>query len=383
MLLNNILKDIEKIDEQDQNIILLNLLHNSKLFTESNKDNIVNILLNNKKEVLLEKTLFVSHINKVKQINSAKHITKIIDNLDEVCKLYEKIRSNERTTSHDFKVLINPIVDICKSNKCNLINNEGNHLLSVLLDYYTDNPILQGNSNYNDISLNYIIQLLLNNKNLIITCESLSRSLKTFYYDNTIESYNESVYKDVKDKLIYLNNLRSDKTICTFWDFYSDVEELITLLEDSYIDEDEEDEDEEDEDNTQIYESTIKFINLYEKMIKLFKSDLCNLKDDKGNTMLTHMLSKYYCDGFDGSIKYKGVEYSIGNLIKTLIHNEKFISNTKNSYNIDMLQMAKIIKRYSINYEEHDDIRQSIKHNNIDSTEDDELIKEISDIFNK
>ena len=48
-----------------------------------------------------------------------------------------------------------------------------------------------------------------------------------------------------------------------------------------------------------------------------------------------------------------------------------------------MLQMAKIIKRYSINYEEHDDIGQHIKHNNIDSTEDDELIKEISDMLNK
>ena len=95
------------------------------------------------------------------------------------------------------------------------------------------------------------------------------------------------------------------------------------------------------------------------------------------------MLSKYYCDGFDGSIKYKGKEYTIYYLIKTLIHNDKFIFNIKNSYNIDMLQMAKILKRYSINYEEHDDIRQHIKHNKIDNVEEDEFIKEISLMLNK
>ena len=187
-----------------------------------------------------------------------------------------------------------------------------------------------------------------------------------------------------------MNNLRVDKTIYTFWDFYSDVEELITLFEDSYSDEQEDEDDEEDkefdddqEDDTTLYDETIKFINLYEKINKLFKSANCNLKDDKGNTMLTHMLSKYYSDDFNGSIKYKGVEYSICNLIKTLIHNDKFILNITNSYGIDMLQMAKILKTSQINYEQYDDIRQSIKHININDVEEDELIKEISDILKK
>ena len=83
--------------EEDKNILLLNLLYESKLFTESNKENIVTILLNSKKEDLLEKTLFISYIMKVKEKNDMKRITKIIDNLDEVCNLYEKIRYGERT----------------------------------------------------------------------------------------------------------------------------------------------------------------------------------------------------------------------------------------------------------------------------------------------
>ena len=136
----------------------------------------------------------------------------------------------------------------------------------------------------------------------------------------------------------------------------------------------------------EIKSKLIKFINLYQKIIDIFKSDNCNLKDDKGNTMLTHMLSKYYCDNFNGSIKYKGIEYSICNLIKTLIHNNNFVSNTKNSYGIDILQMAEIIKRYSINYEEHDDIREYILRNKyIEDSEDieDDLIKEIGNILKK
>ena len=93
---DTILKDIDKLDEQNQDILLLNLLYDSKLFTELNKNSIINMLLNNKKEELLEKTSFAYDIITVKQQNSAKQITKIIDNLDEVCILYEKIKHGER-----------------------------------------------------------------------------------------------------------------------------------------------------------------------------------------------------------------------------------------------------------------------------------------------
>ena len=404
MNLQEILSNIELLDEEDQNILLLNLLYKSKIFTESNKDNIVNLLLNSKKEDLINKTLFTSNIIKVKQKNSTKLITKILDNLDEVCNLYEKIKYGERTSLYDFNMLLNPIVDICKSNKCNLVNNTGTHLLSILLTYYIDHPILQKSNNYSGSydSIEYIIELLVNNKNLIISYEELSKSLINLYYDRHEERYEHSLYKEIKNKVIELNKKRNDKSIYTFWDFYDDIEELIILFEDSYSDDidsndkflDEEYEYEYTEDDETLYDETIKFVDLYNKMIEIFKSEKCNLKDDKGNTMLTHMLSKYYCDGFNDSIKYKGIEYSIKDLIITLIHNDKLDLNKKNLYNIDILQMAKIIKKSQINYEEHNDIcayierdKNSNKNKEDDEEDneenDDDIIIEISNILKK
>ena len=187
----------------------------------------------------------------------------------------------------------------------------------------------------------------------------------------------------------------TDKSIYTFWDFYDDIEELITLFEDSYNDGDDEiennnelednnelyEEYEYNEDGTTLFDETIKFIKLYEKMMEIFKSENCNLKDDKGNTMLVHMLSKYYCNGFEGSIIYKEKEYSIKELIKVLIKNDKFEHDSKNFYDIDILSMAKIIKKYQINYEEYDDILSYIEHNKDDIYEDcDELITEIENV---
>lgn len=273
------------LEEEEKDILLLNLLYESKLFTELNKDNIVTILLNSKKENLLEKTLFVSYIMKVKQKNDMKLIAKILNNMDEVCILYGKIRYGERTTSTDFDIMINPIISIIKSDKCNLISDNGDHLLSILISYYIDNPILQDNSHIgSSYSLEYIIGLLLNNANLDISYEELNKSLTLILCETNDELYNE-----IKEKVMKLNRKRLDKSVYTFWDFYDDIEELLSLFDDIYDDED-----------------TLKFVNQYNKIVELIKTKKCDLIKDN---MIEH-----FSDLF-GIIEYEGTEYSIKTLI--------------------------------------------------------------------
>jgi hypothetical protein len=281
----------------------------------------------------------------IQQIN-----TKIIKSLDKVCTLYKSLDNGMNVTKFDFEKLLDPIVELCDLN-----NNKS--LLCLLLSYYTENDIIRKNKYmHSEPKLRDIIISMLD-KNVDISYEELYISLKTLYYNKYEEDYEDSLYKKVKDKVIILNNSRLDKTNCTFYDIMAICDEILYNFMDDYYEEDILDND---------------TIELYDKLIFLLNTDNCNLVDDKNNTLLIFLLSKYY-DGYCREIQYNDIVYSIRNVIYIIINNEKFNWNIINSYKLNLLSMIPIIKKYRTEYMEHideqldmdedsDDIYNSIKY---------------------
>ena len=264
----------------------------------------------------------------IQQIN-----TKIIKSLDKVCTLYKSLDNGMNVTRFDFEKLLDPIVELCDSN-----NNKS--LLCLLLSYYSMNDIIRKNKYMHSIPTlkNIIITML--DKNVDISYEELYISLKTLYYNKYEEDYEDSLYKKVKDKVIILNNSRLDKTNYTFYDIMAICDEILyNFMDDCY--------EEDTLDNTTI--------ELYNKLIFLLNSDNCNLVDDKNNTLLIFLLSKYY-EGYCREIQYNDMIYSIRNVIYIIINNEKFNWNIINSYKLNLLSMIHIIKKYRNEYMEHIDI---------------------------
>ena len=264
----------------------------------------------------------------IQQIN-----TKIIKSLDKVCTLYKSLDNGMKVTRFDFKKLLDPIVELCNSN-----NNKS--LLCSLLSYYAMNDIIRKNKYMHSIPTLKSIIISMLDKNVDISYEELYISLKTLYYNKYEEDYEDSLYKKVKDKVIILNNSRLDKTNYTFYDIMAICDEILyNFMDDCY--------EEDTLDNTTI--------ELYDKLIFLLNSDNCNLVDDKNNTLLIFLLSKYY-EGYCREIQYNDMIYSIRNVIYIIINNEKFNWNIINSYKLNLLSMIHIIKKYGTEYMEHIDI---------------------------
>lgn len=264
----------------------------------------------------------------IQQIN-----TKIIKSLDKVCTLYKSLDNGMKVTRFDFKKLLDPIVELCNSN-----NNKS--LLCSLLSYYAMNDIIRKNKYMHSIPTLKSIIISMLDKNVDISYEELYISLKTLYYNKYEEDYEDSLYKKVKDKVIILNNSRLDKTNYTFYDIMAICDEILyNFMDDCY--------EEDTLDNTTI--------ELYNKLIFLLNSDNCNLVDDKNNTLLIFLLSKYY-EGYCREIQYNDMIYSIRNVIYIIINNEKFNWNIINSYKLNLLSMIHIIKKYRNEYMEHIDI---------------------------
>ena len=264
----------------------------------------------------------------IQQINK-----KIIKSLDKVCDLYKSLDNGMNVTRFDFEKLLDPIVELCDSN-----NNKS--LLCLLLSYYSMNDIIRKNKYMHSIPTLRDIIITMLDKNVDISYEELYISLKTLYYNKYEEDYEDSLYKKVKDKVIILNNSRLDKTNYTFYDIMAICDEILYNFMDDYYEEDTLDND---------------TIELYDKLIFLLNSDNCNLVDDKNNTLLIFLLSKYY-EGYCREIQYNDMIYSIRNVIYIIINNEKFNWNIINSYKLNLLSMIHIIKKYRNEYMEHIDI---------------------------
>lgn len=284
--------------------------------------------------------------------------------LDKVCYLYKSLDNGEKITKYDFTNLLDQIVELCHS-------NSSKDLLCLLLSYYTQNDVIRKNKFMNsEPQLKNIIKKLLNDKNLDISYEDLNVALQTFYYKKYEEDYEYSLYKKVKDKVILLNRSRLDKTKYTFYDIQDMINQILEELMDDYGDEDNE------------LDKT--FIEIYDRLIEILQTEDCNLTDDKNNTLIICLLSKYY-NGYCREIKNKDKVYSIKNMINVIIKNEKFNPNIKNCYGLTILSMAHIIKKHQINYEEHDDYYDLILDIDMSSStaaeDTDEVIKEIEMIY--
>jgi len=254
---------------------------------------------------------------------------KITDYLDKVCTLYKSIDNGNKVTMMDFRKLLDPIIIICTTNNKSILS---------LISYYAENDIIRKNKYmHSEMKLKDIIISMLDNDNLDISYEELYNSLKTLHYNKYEEDYETSLYKKVKDTVIILNDMRSDKTNYTYYDIMTICDKILyNFMEDDY--------EEDTIDNSSI--------ELYNELTKILSSEDCNLVDDKNNTILTFLLSKYY-DCYCREIQYNDMVYSIKNLINIIVNNTYYDWKIINSYNLNILSMFHIIKKYRYDYMEH------------------------------
>jgi hypothetical protein len=265
----------------------------------------------------------------VKNVNPDVKITHY---LDKVLFLYKSLDNGIKVNKCEFDILYDRIIILCNIN----INKS----LLCLLSYYIENDIIRKNKYMNSEPKlkNIIISML--DKNLDISYDYLSLLLKKLYYIKYEEDYDTSLYKKVKDKVIILNRLRSDKTNCTFYDIMDMFDQILYNFIDDYYDKDTIDK---------------NSIELYDKICKVLNSDNCNIVDNMNNTLLTFILSKYY-NGYCREIQYNDMIYSMKNMIDIIINNNNFNWNIVNSYNLNILSMIQIIKKYGTEYEEYHDM---------------------------
>lgn len=269
---------------------------------------------------------------------------KIIYYLDKICTLYKSLDNGMNVNQCEFNILFDKIIILCNTN----INKS----LLCLLSYYSENDIIRKNKYMNsEMKLKNIIIDILNNENLNVSYEELNKSLKTLYYVKHEEDYDNSLYKKIKDKVIILNSLRSDKTNYTFYDIMDMFDQILYNFLDDYYEEDVIDK---------------NSIELYDKICKVLSSEDCNMVDNMNNTLLTFILSKYY-NGYCREIQYNDMTYSMKNMINIIINNNKFNWNIINSYNLNILSMIRLIKKYGTDYMEH------LDETNLDTYDDDDI----------
>lgn len=269
---------------------------------------------------------------------------KIIYYLDKICTLYKSLDNGIKVNQCEFNILFDKIIILCNTN----INKS----LLCLLSYYSENDIIRKNKYMNsEMKLENIIIDILNNENLNVSYEELNKSLKTLYYVKHEEDYDNSLYKKVKDKVIILNSLRSDKTNYTFYDIMDMFNQILYNFLDDYYDED-------TIDNNSI--------ELYDKICKVLSSEDCNMVDNMNNSLLTFILSKYY-NSYCRVIQYNDMTYSMKNMINIIINNNKFNWNIINSYNLNILSMINLIKKYGTDYMDH------LNETNLDTYDDDDI----------
>lgn len=271
-------------------------------------------------------------------------IQKITNSLDKVCTLYKSLDNGMKVNMIEFNRLLDPIINICNSRLC------------LLISYYNENDIIRKNKYMNsEPKLKDIIISMLDNNKLEISYEELYTSLKTLYYKKYEEDYETSLYKKVKDKVILLNSLRVDKTKYTFYDMMAMCDQILDNFMDDYYEED-------TLDNASI--------ELYNMLIDLLNSKNCNVVDDKNNTILTYILSKYY-NGYCREIQYNDTVYSMKNLINIIINNVQYDWNIVSSYGLNILSMICIIKKYGTYYEEY------LNETNLDIDDNDDIYNTI------
>jgi hypothetical protein len=234
-------------------------------------------------------------------------LTQITRLLDKVCYLYKALDNGEKATKSDFSKLLDVVIELCSS-------NSNKDVLCLLLSYYSENDVIRNNKfMHSEPKLKDIISDMLNSNNLEISYEGLNAALQKLHYQEREE---DSLYQQVKDKVITLNRSRLDKSKYTFYDFQDMFNNILEEFMDDYYGED------------QVSE---EFIEIYDKLMEVLGSENCNVTDDQNNTLLTFLLSKHY-NNYCREIKCDDRVYSIKNMINIIIKNEKFNWNIKNCY---------------------------------------------------
>jgi len=222
MALSEIKAKLNELKKDDKNILLLNLLHDSDIIDESYKNSIIDDLIEKQKEDLIEKTLYGNKITMIYKQKDCDLINKTFRDLDRLSDLETYSRNGDSNiTQDDLEYITKSVERLCKSDKCNISDEKNTPLICLMIKYYTT-------SNENiDYIVSDMVNVLLNNKYLIISYTDLNNTLTKLFY-NSNEKYYNSLYKTIKEKVIKLNNSIPNKTINTYT--YWDVEEIYSKI---------------------------------------------------------------------------------------------------------------------------------------------------------